>query len=221
MYEKKAWWIVVFMAVLMAVPTFAQESSYVDPELLNVEKIIQDEQLDDNYQLVRLYIFLAIKKGAEFEAYVCRGGEDKDQDSKTVVEEPNDLAEYQKLTTFSKDLKIEKDHHICYITALPHFDELFPDAHNPFANDGIIEVNTSVLAKDTKYLEGSTSLPLVDAVRGETVGIERYIAFYTKAIVKEAIKDKDGKDTGQIKESIGPDIGSYGFIFMQLEKPEK
>ncbi len=228
MHCKKKWIAAVFSLACLIPPAFSQDQ-YIDPELLDIKKIREEEQLGENYNFTRLYVFLAVRKNQEYEAFVTRNEQDLDNDKKSVLEEPNDLNEYQKLTTFSNELKIEENKHICYITALPHYDTLFPNIADPFGSNGIVEISTRTKSDNIKRLEGTKTLPLIDSLTGDTVGIERYVAFYNKAVntveVTKTTKDSEGKEvvekTGEVKEVIGPNIGSYGFIFMQLEESDK
>lgn len=228
MHCKKTWIAAVFSLACLIHPAFSQDQ-YIDPELLDIKKIREQEKLSENYNFTRLYVFLAVKKNQEYEAFVTRNDQDLDNDKKSVLEEPNDLDEYQKLTTFNNELIIEKDKHICYITALPHYDTLFPNTADPFSGNGIVEISTRTKSDNIKCLEGSKTLPLLDSLTGKTIGIERYVAFYNKAVntveITKTTKDSEGKDveekTGEVKEIIGPQIGSYGFIFMQLEESGK
>ncbi|MGC9329949.1 MAG: hypothetical protein ACP5I1_20100, partial [Candidatus Hinthialibacter sp.] len=208
-------------------PAAYSQEQFIKPELLDLKQILKEEHLDNDYLITRVYIFLAIKKGnEEYEAYVAKNGQDLDGDHKTAVDEPNDLEEFQLLSSFSNKLEIADDHHICYITALPHFEKLFPHDPDPFVNNGIIEIYTKNTDKDDPTrLKGTKTLPLINAASGETIGIERFSAFYNKQVVKKEImkKVKEGDEekevgTGEFQETIANTIGSYGFIFMQLEQ---
>ncbi len=226
MQWKMAWIAGIVLLGFLIPPVYSQDQ-YIDPELLDVKKIRAEEQLSDAYKIARLYVFLAVKKNTEYEAYVTKNFQDLDGDKKTVLEEPNDLAEFQMLTKFSNKLEIKENKHICYITALPHFDVMFPDVPNPFQSDGIVEVQTKTKENDVKRLEGSTTLPLLDTMTGDTVGVERYVAFYNKEVTKVELTkevEENGQKvqvkTGEVQETIGPSVGSYGFIFMQLEESD-
>lgn len=225
MRRKQAWFAVFIFVLGIAATAAYSDEFYLNPDLVNIEKIRKTEELGKEYQIKRLYIFLAIKKGAEYEAYVTRDGMDPDEDKKTVIDEPNDLSEFEMLMTFSRDIKIENEKHISYITALPHFDELFPGVADPFENDDIVEVTTEQMEDNKTCMVGSVVLPFMDPVTGQNTGIERYSAFYNKSVKKVAItKDKKEGDktvkvkTGKFKETISKVPGSFGFIYMILEE---
>lgn len=228
MRRQRAWLVVFFLVISFAPMVFSQDI-FIKPDLVNLQKIREAEKLSANYRFVRVYIFLAVKKaGDEYKAYVTKNTQDLDGDKKSVLDEPNDLAEYELLTTFSNKLEIGGNKHICYITALPHFAVLFPNVPDPFKNNQIIKIPTELLADDPVCLVGSKTLPLLDMVTEVTVGVERYVAFYKKEVTKvELTKEveengqKKQVKTGEIKETIGPGVGSYGFIFMQLEESKE
>ncbi|MBN2326441.1 MAG: hypothetical protein JXR73_04740 [Candidatus Omnitrophica bacterium] len=226
MHGQRVWIMVLFLISCLA-PTVFSQDQYIESGLLDLKQILEEEHLDNDYLITRVYVFLAIKKGnEEYEAYVAKDGQDLDGDQKTVVDEPNDLEEFELFSSFSNKLEIADNQHICYITALPFFEELFPDVPDPFVNDGIIEIYTDNSDEDDpSRLKGTKTLPLIDAVSGDTIGIERFAAFYNKQVVKVEItkKVKEGDQekevgTGEFKETIANTIGSYGFIFMQLEE---
>ncbi len=225
MQRKQAWFAAFILILGIATTSAYSQNAYLNPDLLDIEKIQKAEELRKEYKIKRLYLFLAIKKGSEYEAYVTRDGMDPDGDKKTVIEEPNDINEYEMLMTFSKKIEITDEQHISYITALPHFDELFPNVADPFENDDIIEVTTEQVEDNKTRLEGSIIVPLLDPASGENIGIERYSAFYNKAVekvpVKKEVKEGDKTtqvDTGEFTEKISNIPGSFGFIYILLEE---
>jgi len=197
---------------------------YIDPELIDFDKIREEEQLNEKSKIERVYIFLAIKDGSEFKAYATRGDSDLDNDGKTALQEPNDLAEYVNLVSFERSIEIKGDTHVCYITDLPHFDKLFPKHDDPFDGNGIIELLAKVKEDDKSRLLGSVTFPLIGE-DGSTSGIERFTVFYNKSIteVKEQPKKEEGKKAAgkeaeekekktTVQLKIGDNIVSYGFI---------
>jgi hypothetical protein len=225
MQLKQAWFAVFIFVLGIAATAVYSDEVYLNPDLVNIEKIRESEDLGEKYQIKRLYIFLAIKKGAEYEAYVTRDGMDPDEDKKTVIDEPNDLSEFEMLMTFSRKITIENEKHISYITALPHFDELYPGVVDPFENDDIVEVTTEQMEENKTCMVGSVVLPFLDPATGQNTGIERYLAFYNKSVVKVPVtKDKKEGDktvkvkTGEFEETISEVPGSFGFIYMILEE---
>lgn len=227
--QRQRAWLGFFLFCFFFIPLVYSQDAYIKPDFLNIQKIREKEKLNDNYRFSRVYVFLAVKKANDqYNAFVTKNTQDLDGDKKTVLDEPNDLAEFELLTSFSNKLEIPGSQHICYITALPHFEILFPNITNPFENNGIIEIQTVLLTDDATCLVGSKTIPLIDSVTGETLGVERYVAFYKKEVVKvEVTKEveengqKKQVKTGEVNETIGPGIGSYGFIFMQLEESDE
>jgi len=211
--------VVIFILGITATNTRSNEV-YLNPDLVNIEKIREAEGLSGSYQVKRLYIFLAIKQNTEYEAYVTRDGMDPDKDKKTVIDEPNDLSEFELVMTFSRNITIEDNKHISYITDLPSFDKLFPDVTNPFEDGGIVELNTKQIDGNKTHMIGSVTIPVVDSITKLTTGLERYSAFYNRPMIKVPIvNDKEDK-TVEVKfeEVISKVPDSFGFIYVVLEE---
>jgi len=189
--------IVCSLIVISAPSSFAQD--FITPEMLDIENIKQEESLDENVQVKRLYIFLAILNGNSYDTYVSSGKADTDSDGSNVMEEPNDLDEYEKLPyKYETEISISDSEHISYISSMPNFEELFPNEENPLDTTEIIEVSTETTFMDENRLTGSHTIPLYNQTNS-TVGVERFIAFYNKS-------DKEKSDL----------VTSYGFIAIQL-----
>ena len=211
--------IVIFILGITAINTHPDEV-YLNPDLINIGKIRELEGLSENYQIKRLYIFLAIKQDTNYEAYVARDGMDPDEDKKTVIDEPNDLSEFEALMIFNRDITIEDNKHISYITDLPNFDKLFPDVTNPFEDGDIVELNTKQIDGNKTHMIGSVTIPVVDSITKLTTGLERYSAFYNRPMIKVPIvNDKEDK-TVEVKfeEVISEVPDSFGFIYVVLEE---
>jgi hypothetical protein len=106
------------------------EETYILSDLLDIEQIRTDEQLSEDAQISRIYIFLAIWNGTEYDTYTANGQSDSDSDGEEVAKEPNDLEEYQTDTvpiSLSSALKIDEKDYTCYISDLPNFSTLFPE----------------------------------------------------------------------------------------------
>lgn len=175
---------------------------FIEPDILDLKKIQEEEQLSDKSKLKRVYIFLAVLNGNNtYDTYVASSSLDKDDDGTRILEEPNDLSEYEALNKqLPRQLEIVSDQHICYIADMPHFKRLFPDEHNPLS-DTMVQVPTEAKPENNNRLVGRKSIPLFNNITG-TVGIERFVAFYNK---KEDDEEKKGI------------ITSYGFIAIQIE----
>lgn len=198
-------WLCVLIMTIANITGYAQEELIINPDLLNLESIRQEENLSNDSVFRRVYVFVAKNVGNnQFEGYVANGTLDTDNDGKPVVEEPNDLEEYEKLDfPFIKNIKIEDDSYTCFITALPKFQDLFPNELDPFEDDSIVEVVTELKEGDTNYLEGTTTIPLVDS-QGNSAGVERYSAFYKREVQGE------GDQQGVV-------VKSFGFIHIQIQ----
>lgn len=185
----------------------AQDDEPIKKELLDIEKIQEEENLSENSQIKRLYIFLAVRKGNIFEAFATRGDLDNDKDGFKAIEEPNDLDEYIKLDVeFKKEIAINGDEHTCYITVLPHFEKLFKKENltDPFEDGDILEVKTSLSEEHENSLIGVKTLPIIKP-DGSSAGIERYVAFYNRGKVKKGDKEETA-------------ITSYGIIEILVEE---
>ncbi|NPU96914.1 MAG: hypothetical protein HPY51_06825 [Candidatus Omnitrophica bacterium] len=190
-------------------PAFSQ-TEFLSKDILNLEAVRQEEHLSENSQLSILYIFLAVRNhpGENFTIYYTRIDQDLDNDGKTVLDEPNDLAEYQKSNvSFQKDIQIPGGERTCYITALPHFSDLYPKERDPFKYNTVVEVLTRAAQDNPNRLVGSTSFPLINAY-GVTAGIERYTVFYNKS-----------SENGENGEVVF--VSSYGIILMGITEPAK
>ena len=201
--------IAVISLGLMSPPVYAQ-TEYITKEMLNVETIRQEERLPENSQLSLLYIFLAVRAhpGENYTIYYTRCDLDLDNDGKTVLDEPNDLAEYQKSNVnFQKDINIPGVERICYITALPHFSDLYPKERDPFKENNIVEVLARAVNGDANRLVGAATFPMINAY-GVTSGIERYTVFYNKS-------SENGANGAVVF------VSSYGIILMGIKEPSK
>jgi len=222
MIKMKILWFIVFIIILGIATTYSDEV-YLNPDLIGIEKIREAEGLSDRYQIKRLYIFLAIKQDTNYEAYVARDGMDPDEDKKTVIDEPNDLSEFEALMIFNRDITIEDNKHISYITDLPNFDKFFPDVTNPFEDGGIVEVNTKQVENNKTHMIGSVTIPVImDSMNRLTTDLERYSAFYNRPIIKVPIANDKKDKTVEIKfENVISKVpDSFGFIYMVLEETE-
>ncbi len=193
----------LIIAAVGSVPGLA-EDTYVKPGLLDLEQIRYEEQLSDNIRVERIYIFLAVWNGNQYDTYTTSGDADIDNDGETAASDINDLDEYHSDTyPIADKMQIEADDHTTYINGLPNFDEIFPDHDDPFADDTLVDVYTSAINEDENRLIGSKSIPVVSDME-EREGIEHFIAFYNK----RGQTEEEGKSKN--------DVMSFGFIEIKM-----
>lgn len=195
----------LFMMFSVSVTSWSEES-YILTDLLDIDQIRDEEQLSDDAQVARIYIFLAVWNGTEYETYTTNGQSDPDSDGEEAAKEPNDLEEYQTDTTpisLSSAINIDEEDYTCYISDLPNFSTLFPEDEDPFATSSMIDVQTSATQDDNKRLTGTKSIPVVSDA-GDQKGVERFIAFYNK----RGESEKEGEDKN--------DVLSFGFIEVRM-----
>lgn len=201
-------WILLFCFFVSCFSSWAQDSQpkYVNQDLLDIDKIQKEEQLTEGCKVKRTYIFLAIHENNGYKFYAGRF--QFDPQTTTFDKGLNDLKNYVEIGFTVKDLLITEDQHICYISGLPKFQELFPNEVPPFKPDQLIEVPAEKEPQDQNKLTGSKSLPLIN-LEGDSIGIEHFIAFYNLA--PPAVDDK-----GKPKE-VTNNVNSYGFIEIKFE----
>lgn len=182
------------------------DESYILSDLLDIDQIRDEEQLSDDSQVARIYIFLAVWNGSEYDTYTTNGQSDPDSDGEEAAKEPNDLEEYQTDTSpisLSSAINIDEEDYTCYISDLPNFSTLFPEDEDPFATSSMIDVQTSATQDDHLRLTGTKSIPVVSET-GDQKGVERFIAFYNKRGESET----EGEDKN--------DVLSFGFIEVRM-----
>ena len=190
---------------------FGQDEEYIKKEYLDLEKIQEEENLGPDTEITQLYIFLVVLNGNRYEAYVTRGAFDLDKDGKKVMDEPNDLDEYKPIqTVISEGPDIKGNEHICYLTALPYYEELFKKEKlkDPFENGDILEIPTSKSKDYPNTLNGYKTIPVMSS-SGANIGIERYLAFYNMGT--KTVKDAEGNEKQQRV------VASYGVIGIKVE----
>jgi hypothetical protein len=186
-------------------PAWTQDT-FVKPDLLNIEKIQNQEQLSKTSKVKRIYIFLAVHENNGYKFYVGRF--ELNPETKTLNKEPNNLKEYQEIGFIPRKILISENQHMCYISALPKFKELFPNHTYPFKRERLVEVPTKKAPDDQARLTGSKSLPLINR-DGEKMGLEHFIAFYNLAPPQ---LDAEGKPVPSENN-----IHSYGFIEIKFD----
>lgn len=199
-------WLLCFLILMFCSTAVRSEELYILPELLDINQIRIEEMLNENVEIARIYIFLAVWNGSEYETYTANGKSDLDSDGVEAATEPNDLSEYHKDTAsivLSSTFVIEDEGYTCYIADLPNFTEIFPEEEDPFENNALIDVQTSAHPNDENRLAGSKSLPVVKE-NGEQEGVERFIAFYNK------------RGNPSAGEGSKDDVLSFGFIEMMM-----
>lgn len=200
-------WLRCFLIVMFSGLYASCEELYILTDLLDMDQIRSEEMLSDDVQIVRIYIFLAVWNGKEYDTYTTNGKSDLDSDGTEAVNEPNDLNEYHNDTVpivLNSTIVIEEEDYICYIANLPNFDEIFPDEEDPLENSSLIDVQTSAHPENGTRLAGSKSVPVVTD-EGEQEGVERFIAFYNKR--------GEPKVEGEGSKN---DVLSFGFIEMKM-----
>ncbi|MBI1388294.1 MAG: hypothetical protein GC154_07590 [bacterium] len=192
--------ILALLIIAACASTWAEEV-YINPDALDIDKIRDEEQLSDNVKLNRVYMFLAVLTGEGYETYAADGEKDNDGDGTKAIEEPNDVSEYTEVGSFDQVLNIANSIHICYISSLPQYNELFPNQQDPVEKEGgMVEVVTEESddqGDSTRHLIGTKTLPIINEY-GDHIGIERFIAFYNAG------------DDNKVK--------SYGFIGLHFEE---
>lgn len=177
------------------------QESFIDTDSIDIDRIREEEQLADSNKLVRIYFFVAVKKDGEYKAFAANGDVDVDHDGESVLKEPNDIAEYEEMGSFTREMKIDQPAYTCYISSLPFFDKLFPDETDPIEKEGSwLEIDTKKkddLTEKQRHLVGAKTLPMIDLMGAQT-GIEHFIAFYNA--------DKESNE-----------VESYGFIGLQFK----
>ncbi|MBZ0257408.1 hypothetical protein K8I31_15175 [bacterium] len=200
--HKRTLFALFSLTLAVYVASAQAQEKFIDSDSIDIDRIRKDEQLDDSNKLVRIYFFVAVKKDGEYKAFAANGNIDVDNDGESVLKEPNDIAEYEEVGSFQRDLKIDQSIYTCYISSLPFFDELFPDETDPIEKEGSwLEIDTEQkddLTKKQRHLVGVKTLPMIDLMGAQT-GIEHFIAFYNA--------DKESNE-----------VESYGFIGLQFKE---
>lgn len=193
-----------FATVLFAgfsLPVHAQEK-FIDPDMLDIEWILNEEGLGDNVELQRGYMFLAVLEDGVYKTFIAGTSEDEDGDGTLYIEEPNDLAEFQELGEIEEAISITDDSYTCYISTLPGFSRLFPESEDPVEQEGaVIDITTEEtdVVDETRILVGTKSLPIFDLM-GNSSGLERFTAFYNTSTAE------------------GSTVTSFGFIALSFSE---
>lgn len=203
--------MLAFAGLLFSASVGFAEEQFIDPELLDIDKIRQEENIGEESKLERVYMFLAVLNhdGDGYETYAARGDEDRSGDGSTLMEEPNNLEDYEKAGQFNQVLSISRNIHVCYITSLPLFEDLFPGENDPIEREGaIVEITTEETENngELRILLGSRVLPVLGPT-GNAEGFRLFKAFYN--VVDEEIGDEEEQTTR-------PVVTSYGFIGMDF-----
>ncbi len=203
-------YLLVFIASLFAsLSVMAQEKTYIHPELIDMDTIREEEGLSEESEIEHSYFFLAIKNGQFYTIYATRGDYDLDEDNTKAWEEPNDLEEYVEVTDITRSFEIEGDSHVCYISALPHYEKLFKKEKlkDPFDDEEILEISTSNSFENENLLAGHKTRPIYNS-EGSNIGIDRYIAFYNIEHVEE--EDEEGNTSQRTV------VTSFGIIKIRI-----
>lgn len=200
--HKRTLFALFSLTLAIYVASAQAQEKFIDSDSIDIDRIRKDEQLDGSNKLVRIYFFVAVKKDGEYKAFAANGNIDVDNDGESVLKEPNDIAEYEEVGSFQRDLKIDQPMYTCYISSLPFFDKLFPEETDPIEKEGSwLEIETEQkddLTKKQRHLVGAKTLPMIDLMGAQT-GIEHFIAFYNA--------DKKSNE-----------VESYGFIGLQFKE---
>jgi hypothetical protein len=193
----------------LSTPVFAQEL-YIHQEILDFEKIREEEQLLDSSMVARIYIFLAVQEKAGFTFYAARF--ELEEDGNTITKDFNNIDFYHEIAYLDKELLIEDDEHICYITAMPKFEELYPESKNPLDESDSIEILAEAHPDIDRCLIGVKSLPIINS-SNENIGVERFIAFYNLK-PPQKVKKKEGEEAPPKPTT---NVQSFGFVEIKFE----
>lgn len=211
--------MIVFLGICLLIsffclPTFCQQA-YMKPKFFDFDKIRIEEQLKQNTNVARVYVCLAVRENNGFNFFAGRFN--LKEDKKTLEKDINNLGEYKKIGHLEKDVKVQNNQHICYITSMPKFEELFPDEFIPIDENQMVEVLTKPDPENNLSFVGAKSMPLF-TTQGKNTGLERFFAFYN-------LKPPDAAPAAIAQPTAPPppppdpktNVLSYGFIEIKFE----